>query len=79
MHSVVLQVCDDVIVTGDWRSIHVDDTAALVVHSCLAALHHLVDSLLQGCVHLGILQTCMNYKEQFKRLYLQCMDLNVIS
>lgn len=56
-----------------------DDTAALVVHGCLTALHHLVDSLLQGHVHLGILQTCMKYKEQFKRLYLQCMDLNTTS
>ncbi|XP_019133291.1 E3 ubiquitin-protein ligase rnf213-beta isoform X3 [Larimichthys crocea] len=56
---------------GDWKSIRMDDTAAQVVHSCLAALHSLVESLLQGHVPLGHLQSCLRYREQFKRLHLQ--------
>lgn len=56
-----------------------DDTAAQVVHSCLAALHSLVESLLQGHVPLGHLQSCLRYKEQFKRLHLQCMNPNMIN
>lgn len=65
--------------SGDWNSIQVDDTAMRVVHSCLAALQSLVESLFPGHVPLGHLQTCMKYKEQFKRLYQQCMDLNMIN
>ncbi|XP_076616648.1 E3 ubiquitin-protein ligase rnf213-beta isoform X2 [Chaetodon auriga] len=56
---------------GDWKSIQVDDTAGQVVHSCVVALQLLVESLLQGHVSLGHLQTCLKYKEQFKRLYQQ--------
>lgn len=59
---------------GDWRSIHVDDTAGQVLQSCLEALHSLVESLLQGHVALGHLQTCLKFKEQFKTLYCHCMD-----
>lgn len=81
MYSVLLKVYNDynVVVLGDWKSIQVDDTALQVVHNCLAALQSLVESLLQGHVPLGHLQTCMKYKEQFKRLYQQCMDLNMIN
>nr|XP_046232923.1 E3 ubiquitin-protein ligase rnf213-beta [Scatophagus argus]XP_046232924.1 E3 ubiquitin-protein ligase rnf213-beta [Scatophagus argus] len=56
---------------GDWKSIHVDDTAGHIVHSSLTALHSLVESLLLGHIPLGHLQTCMKHKEQFKRLYQQ--------
>lgn len=53
-----------------------DDAAGHVVHSCLTELQTLVESLLQGHVPLGHLQTCLRYKEQFKRLHQQCMNLN---
>ncbi|KAG8008845.1 hypothetical protein GBF38_010486 [Nibea albiflora] len=56
---------------SDWRSIRLDDTAAQVVHSCLAALQSLVESLLQGHVLHGHLQSCLQYKEQFKKLHQQ--------
>ncbi|XP_070782783.1 E3 ubiquitin-protein ligase rnf213-beta [Enoplosus armatus] len=56
---------------GDWKSIQVDDSAGQVVRSCQAALQSLVESLLQGHVPLGHLQTCLKYKEPFKRLYQQ--------
>ncbi|XP_034563927.1 E3 ubiquitin-protein ligase rnf213-beta [Notolabrus celidotus] len=56
---------------GDWKSIGVDDAAQLVVCSSLASLKSLVDSLLQGSIPLGHLQTCLKHKEQFKRLYQQ--------
>ncbi|KAM7381116.1 hypothetical protein PAMA_012108 [Pampus argenteus] len=55
----------------DWRSIKVDDAAAEVVHKCVTALKSLVESLLQGHVSLGHLQTCLRYREQFKRLHQQ--------
>ncbi|XP_029383406.1 E3 ubiquitin-protein ligase rnf213-beta [Echeneis naucrates] len=55
----------------DWKAIQVDDSAGHVVHSSVEALRSLVDSLLQGSVALGHLQTCLKHKEQFKRLYLQ--------
>uniref|UniRef100_A0A3B5AGU0 RING-type E3 ubiquitin transferase n=1 Tax=Stegastes partitus TaxID=144197 RepID=A0A3B5AGU0_9TELE len=38
------------------------------------AVQALVTSLLQGDVPLGHLQTCLKYKEQFKRLYQQCTN-----
>lgn len=71
-----IKVCRDyaVIVSGDWKSIQVDDTAGSVIHSSLAALQSLVESLIQGHVPLGHLQTCLIYKEQFKRLHQQCRD-----
>ncbi|XP_026171361.1 E3 ubiquitin-protein ligase rnf213-beta isoform X2 [Mastacembelus armatus] len=56
---------------GDWKSIQVDDPAGHVVHSCVVAVQSLVDSLLQGHITLGHLQTCLKYEEQFKKLYLQ--------
>ncbi|XP_040922673.1 E3 ubiquitin-protein ligase rnf213-beta isoform X2 [Toxotes jaculatrix] len=56
---------------SDWKSIRVDDSAGHVVHSCVVAVQSLVESLLQGHVPLGHLQTCLKYKEQFMRLYLQ--------
>ncbi|XP_023274609.1 E3 ubiquitin-protein ligase rnf213-beta-like [Seriola lalandi dorsalis] len=56
---------------GDWKSIQVDDSAGQVVHSCVVAVQSLVESLLQGHVPLGHLQTCLKHREQFKRLYLQ--------
>ncbi|XP_045924674.1 E3 ubiquitin-protein ligase rnf213-beta [Micropterus dolomieu] len=56
---------------GDWKSMQVDDAAEQVVHSCLETLQSLVESLLQGHVALGHLQTCLKYKEQFKRLHQQ--------
>lgn len=56
---------------GDWTSIQVDDAAALIVHNCVTALKSLVDSLLQGHVALGHLQTCLKYKKQFKQLHQQ--------
>ncbi|XP_069374050.1 E3 ubiquitin-protein ligase rnf213-beta isoform X2 [Paralichthys olivaceus] len=59
------------LLNGDWRSIWVDDSAGQVVHSCVVAVQSLVESLLRGQVALGHLQTCLKYKEQFKRLYLQ--------
>ncbi|XP_054899206.1 E3 ubiquitin-protein ligase rnf213-beta [Poeciliopsis prolifica] len=54
-----------------WKSIQVDDMAGQVVHSCVEAVHRLVASLLEGSVFLGHLQTCLKYREQFKRLYQQ--------
>ncbi|KAF3854024.1 hypothetical protein F7725_014712 [Dissostichus mawsoni] len=42
---------------------------------CVTALQHLVESLLQGHVTLGNLQTCLKYRDQFKRLHQQCMNL----
>ncbi|XP_028287710.1 E3 ubiquitin-protein ligase rnf213-beta isoform X2 [Parambassis ranga] len=56
---------------GDWKSIQVDDTAGQVVHSCVVEVHSLVESLLQGHVPLGHLMTCLNNKDQFKRIYKQ--------
>ncbi|XP_059181122.1 E3 ubiquitin-protein ligase rnf213-beta [Centropristis striata] len=56
---------------GDWKQIQVDDAAGTVVHSCISALQGLVESLLQGHVRLGHLQSCLKYKEEFKRLHLQ--------
>ncbi|XP_054454921.1 E3 ubiquitin-protein ligase rnf213-beta [Anoplopoma fimbria] len=55
----------------EWRSIQVDDTAGQVVTSCISALHSLVESLLQGHVTLGHLQTCLKYRKEFKRLHQQ--------
>ena len=52
-----------------------DDAAGQVVHSCVTELQSLVDSLLQGHVPLGHLQTCLKHKEQFKKLHLQCMNI----
>ncbi|RVE59876.1 hypothetical protein OJAV_G00193340 [Oryzias javanicus] len=54
-----------------WRSLQVDDTAGLVVHSCVEAVTALLVSLLQGDVTLGHLQTCLKHREQLKKLYLQ--------
>ncbi|XP_074519497.1 E3 ubiquitin-protein ligase rnf213-beta [Halichoeres trimaculatus] len=56
---------------GDWKSIRVDDAAGLVIHGSLDSLKSLVESLLQGSVPLGHLQTCLKHREQFKRLYRQ--------
>ncbi|XP_034715873.1 E3 ubiquitin-protein ligase rnf213-beta isoform X2 [Etheostoma cragini] len=61
---------------SDWKSIQVDDTAGQVVHSCQTALQTLVDALLQGHVVLGHLQSCLKYKEQFKRLHQQYKNNN---
>lgn len=61
--------------TGDWKSIRVDDSAGQVVHRCVLAVRSLVESLLRGHVLLGHLQSCLKYKEQFRRLYQQCMKL----
>ncbi|XP_008298790.1 E3 ubiquitin-protein ligase rnf213-beta [Stegastes partitus] len=75
--NVVVQLLDPqsamnhLLSNGDWRAIRVDDTAGHVVHSCVEAVQALVTSLLQGDVPLGHLQTCLKYKEQFKRLYQQ--------
>ncbi|XP_020567705.1 E3 ubiquitin-protein ligase rnf213-beta isoform X2 [Oryzias latipes] len=55
----------------EWRSLQVDDTAGLVVHSCLEALTALLVALLRGSVTLGDLQTCLKYREQLKKLYQQ--------
>lgn len=38
-----------------------------------------MESLLQGHVSKGHLQICLDHKEQFKRLYQQCMKRNMIS
>uniref|UniRef100_UPI0037E7EAB2 E3 ubiquitin-protein ligase rnf213-beta n=1 Tax=Semicossyphus pulcher TaxID=241346 RepID=UPI0037E7EAB2 len=57
--------------SGKWKSIRVDDAAGLVVHSSLAALQSLVESLLQGHVPLGHLQTCLKHRKQFEGLYQQ--------
>ncbi|KAM6964707.1 E3 ubiquitin-protein ligase rnf213-beta [Tautogolabrus adspersus] len=56
---------------GNWKSIRVNDAAGLVVHSSLLSLQALVESLLQGNIFLGHLQTCLKYKDQFKKLYQQ--------
>ncbi|KAI4801198.1 hypothetical protein KUCAC02_000123 [Chaenocephalus aceratus] len=56
---------------SDWKSIHVDDAAGQVFNSCVTSLHHLVESLLQGDVALGNLETCLKYRDQFKRLHQQ--------
>ncbi|GLD63194.1 E3 ubiquitin-protein ligase rnf213-beta-like protein [Lates japonicus] len=56
---------------SDWKSIRVDDSAGQIVHSCVVTVQSLVESLLQGHVTLGHLQTCLKFKEQFKRLHLQ--------
>lgn len=51
-----------------------DDSAGHVVHTCVEAVESLVESLLQGHVELGHLQTCLKYRDQFKKLYRQCTD-----
>lgn len=56
-----------------------DDGALQVVHSCMTALQSLVESLLEGHVLLGDLQACLKYKDQFKRLYQQCMHRTINS
>ncbi|KAM3592519.1 uncharacterized protein V6R79_020598 [Siganus canaliculatus] len=56
---------------GNWSSIQVDDSAGQVVQGCVVTLQSLVESLLQGHVALGHLQTCLKYKAQFKILYRQ--------
>ncbi|CAK6965023.1 E3 ubiquitin-protein ligase rnf213-beta isoform X3 [Scomber scombrus] len=61
---------------GEWKSIQLDDTAAEVFHRCVTALKSLVVSLLEGDVPLGHLQTCLKYKEQFKKLYQQYKNNN---
>lgn len=55
-----------------------DDSAGHVVHTCVEAVESLVESLLQGHVALGHLQTCLKYREQFKKLYLQCTDTHTL-
>ncbi|XP_034426662.1 E3 ubiquitin-protein ligase rnf213-beta-like [Hippoglossus hippoglossus] len=73
----VLQLLDSqsamshLLLNGDWKQIRVDDSAGQVVHSCVVAVRSLVESVLQGHVALGHLQTCLKNKEQFKKLYLQ--------
>lgn len=62
--------------SGEWRSLQVDDTAGLVVHSCVEAVTALLVSLLQGNVTLGHLQTCLKHREQLKKLYQQCRSLH---
>uniref|UniRef100_A0A3Q3EUN5 RING-type E3 ubiquitin transferase n=1 Tax=Labrus bergylta TaxID=56723 RepID=A0A3Q3EUN5_9LABR len=57
--------------SGNWKSIRVNDDAGLVVHNSLLSLQSLVESLLQGNILLGHLQTCLKYKDQFKKLYQQ--------
>lgn len=54
-----------------------DDAAGQLVQSCVTALRSLLESLLQGDVLLGNLQTCLKYKDQFKQLYQQCMHHHV--
>lgn len=49
-----------------------DDAAGQVIHSCLTALHNLLEALLKGHVLLGHLQTCLKYKNQFKAVFQQC-------
>lgn len=48
------------------------DAAAQVVHGCVSALERLVESLLQGDVALGHLETCLKNKKAFKILHQQC-------
>ncbi|XP_069016032.1 E3 ubiquitin-protein ligase rnf213-beta [Embiotoca jacksoni] len=75
--DVVVQLLDPqsainhLLSNGDWRSIRVDDAAGQVVHSCVEAVGSLVGSLIGGDVPLGRLQTCLKYKENFKKLYQQ--------
>lgn len=64
-------------ISGDWGLIQVDEAAGQLVHTCLGALQSLVESLLQGDVLLGNLQTCLKYKDQFKQLYKQCKHQNI--
>ncbi|XP_047465467.1 E3 ubiquitin-protein ligase rnf213-beta [Mugil cephalus] len=56
---------------GEWKSIQVDDVAGQVVHSSVEGVRSLVESLLRGDIPLGHLQTCLEYREQFKKLYQQ--------
>lgn len=49
-----------------------DDAADQVIFSCRTELHKLLEALLEGHVLLGHLQTCLKYKNQFKRLFQQC-------
>ncbi|XP_068161093.1 E3 ubiquitin-protein ligase rnf213-beta isoform X2 [Antennarius striatus] len=60
-----------ILTKGDWESIQLDDAARQVFHSCLSTLQSLVESLLHGHVSLGHLQTCLKYKEQFRRIFQQ--------
>ncbi|XP_054605449.2 E3 ubiquitin-protein ligase rnf213-beta isoform X2 [Nothobranchius furzeri] len=75
--NMVVQLLDPqsamnfLLLNRDWRSIQVDDTAGQVVHSCVEAVHSLIQSLLEGSVSLGDLQSCLKYQEQFRRLYQQ--------
>lgn len=70
-------VMDLSFVSDDWSLIQVDDAAGQLVQSGVTALRSLLESLLQGDVLLGNLQTCLKYKDQFKQLYQQCMHHHI--
>ncbi|XP_041671343.1 E3 ubiquitin-protein ligase rnf213-beta isoform X2 [Cheilinus undulatus] len=66
----------------DWKSVRMDEAAGLVLHSSLVSLQSLLKSLLKGNIHLGHLQTCLKYQDQFKRLcqqYKKNSDSEVVS
>ncbi|KAL6095331.1 uncharacterized protein ACO6RY_16557 [Pungitius sinensis] len=56
---------------GDWTGAQLHGAAVQVVHGCVSALERLVESLLQGDVALGHLETCLNHKKAFKKLHQQ--------
>lgn len=64
-------------ISDDWSLIQVDDAAGQLVQSGVTALRSLLESLLQGDVLLGNLQTCLKYRDQFKQLYQQCMHHHI--
>uniref|UniRef100_A0A3Q2DU59 RING-type E3 ubiquitin transferase n=1 Tax=Cyprinodon variegatus TaxID=28743 RepID=A0A3Q2DU59_CYPVA len=69
--NMVVRLLDPQSAINFLLSNQVDDMAGHMVHSCLEAVHRLVVSLLEGSVSVGDLQTCLKYREQFKRLYQQ--------
>uniref|UniRef100_A0A667YC04 RING-type E3 ubiquitin transferase n=1 Tax=Myripristis murdjan TaxID=586833 RepID=A0A667YC04_9TELE len=61
---------------ADWKAIQVDDAAREIIQRSLSTLASLVEALFQGRVSMGHLQATLKYKQQFKRLYHQCMNLH---
>ncbi|XP_056152727.1 E3 ubiquitin-protein ligase rnf213-beta [Lampris incognitus] len=55
----------------EWKAIQVDEAAAQVIQACQSTVASLVESLLQGYIPLGHLQTTLAHKKQFKQLYHQ--------
>lgn len=60
----------------EWTELQVDDVAREIVGGCNDRVLSLVESLIVGHVPLGYLKTTLKHKDQFKKLYHQCMLLS---